>query len=78
MQTTPTAGIVPRWTSRRPLATGVDGWEQLLAVAKFGCPTVVDDGSVLGSKAGANGQELRAWEEARGTRVHGGFCETVN
>ena len=55
----------------------VGGWEQLLAVAKFGCPTVVDDGSVLGSKAGANGQELRAWEAARGTRVHGGFCETV-
>ena len=53
------------------------GWEQLLAVAKFGCPTVVDDGSVLGSKAGANGQELRAWEAARGTRVHGAFCETV-
>ena len=56
----------------------IGGWEQLLAVAKFGCPTVVDDGSVLGSKAGANGQELRAWEAARGTRVHGAFCETVN
>ena len=53
---------------------GVSNW----STAAGGCPTGVADGCVLGSKAGANGQELRAWEEARGTRVHGAFCETVN
>ena len=57
-------------------AAAVDGWGRLLAVARFGCPTVVASSEVLVRTA--NSQEVRAWEEAGSARVHGAFCESIS